>query len=63
MWLKGNGKSCCLVGPLPIELGSRQQSGSVYREVLAGPFSQWEQRTDMMLSFSFSPCRLGLLCC
>lgn len=63
MWLKGNSKSCCVTGPLPVELGSRQQSGSMHWEVLAGPFSQWEQRTDLGLSFSFSPCRLDSLCC
>ena len=63
MWLKGNGKSCCPAGPLLMELGFQQRCGSMHWEFSAGPFSQQEQRTDLGLSFSLSPCRLGLLCC
>lgn len=63
MWLKGKDKSCCLIVPLLMELGSQQQSESVHWEVPSGPFSWWEQKTEQGLSFSFVSCRLDSLCC
>lgn len=62
MWLKGKDSSCCLPGPLLMDLGSQQQSRSMHWEVPAGLFSR-EQRTGQGLSFSCAPCRLGSLCC